>query len=574
MLTLMTQQLADIKRAFEDPLRSLDPDSSLVRLSSKLLDGITRSTTQDEGEESKSSTYEDSKQILAYETGKIPISHRGFAIANALSLRRKTLPTIQRRQPSKTFDSIDEILMPLKSPTLPKLRGRSLSRMAPQQSREVLTLTPLRTVDAADKSNIVYQPRSLALVAKVGETQTMPQAVTAALKQKAVTSKEKEKITHEALESVLEVHSPVGVSETSEFTGVQTQMMMTEPTKQRGSSVTKEQTITDLHPVQEMEQSMHDVVPTIVATAPTSDTMKSVTPKAGTPVEESSPVPEWHALSTSKLVSSTESIAPHETSERLKARIGVTEAKFEIEPTSSEPVTEFDSMHKVTGVWTWLDNMLAATARGTTRPHSVLKSVRLEAKKRAMRGYEMTKPIKMIAMLEEKVARLQHLVDDIEETESWHPTMLRAESDRSGERRTFSLDEESFISISQREEKRTVDVATFGRKRGETRRRVQSRKDVQMAVGLKSITQPSLAKVGAKSYGRGRHFADSIISTETPTADMRAATKYLQAVMPPGHLTRLLAEIRDEKGSPDAVAMLERAFTQAARRTPEAQEQL
>ncbi|KAF8561961.1 hypothetical protein P879_05811, partial [Paragonimus westermani] len=380
----------------------------------------------EETEASKSSAVDQHKEILAYETGKIPISNKAFVLANSLRLHRKTIPNIRRQRPASAMGNLEEPSTS-KSTVMPKLYVRSLHKIATPETKEGLALLPstmLRgPLESRRHKRPLYQTGSLALVAKVEERRSVPRSVTSQT-----------------------VHKPVCI------------------------------------------------------------------------------------------------------------RSKENELRSEEEPDISEPLAEIDeTAGKVAGVWMWLDTLLTAKTKATETPHSALQTFRIEAREKASRGFTRSKTPKMITMLEEKVSRLQHLVQDIEETEVWHPP---TETSRPVEVYAEKRPGYSFYSVSRPALKTTQQIKS---KFGDNKTRQTPTKET-------SFSQTTVLPKLRRRYVRYKPNECAAKSVEKLTANLEAATQYLQSVMSPGRLTELLTKIQSEKTPTDAMAKLEEALLQAAQK--------
>ncbi|CAH8490616.1 unnamed protein product [Heterobilharzia americana] len=112
--TVMTQNLADIKKTFKDPSKHLDPNSPLCRIGRQLRAGISQLSDQVDG---RFRFAEAERDIMAYETDKIQISGE-HSTYESKELQKKEIAVIQARYSStkkplilleeETYDLIDE----------------------------------------------------------------------------------------------------------------------------------------------------------------------------------------------------------------------------------------------------------------------------------------------------------------------------------------------------------------------------------------------------------------------------------------------------------------------------------
>ncbi|KAF7259354.1 hypothetical protein EG68_03454 [Paragonimus skrjabini miyazakii] len=567
MLQLMTQRLADIKRTFDNPTLSIDPNSPLVRLSAKLLDGINMLTEDEETEASKSSAVDQHKKILAYETGKIPITNKAFALANSLRLHRKTIPNIQRQRPASAVGNLEEPST-LRSTVTPKLYVRSLRKTATPETKEVLALLPSTMFRGPLKSRRhkrpLYQTGSLALVAKVGERRSVPQSVTPQTAQKPIYIRHDERPVHLASGRTVQMQASVRASAATE-SKLSVRRAKVLLTRQRRTNSLMLDSLQQVKPLHGEQVLTADVLESMIRIESSRGSYRTEEKELDSKVRKSdgiiaTPIPSTQSI-LSNLVSSSESSPQHTSTSKIKPK--EIELRSEEEPDISEPLAEIDeTTNKAAGVWTWLDTLLTAKTKAAETPHSVLQAFRIEAREKAKSGFARSKTPKMITMLEEKVSRLQHLVQDIEETEVWHPP---TETSRPAERKTPPTDDKrpgySFYSVTVPAFKKAQQIKS---KRGDS-------KTYQTLTKETDLTQTRVLPKLRRRFIRYKPNEYAVTSVEKMTANLDTATQYLQSVLPPGRLTELLTKIQSEKTPTDAMTTLEEALLQAAEKARDAE---
>ncbi|KAF6768583.1 hypothetical protein AHF37_05463 [Paragonimus kellicotti] len=564
MLQLMTQRLADIKRTFDNPTLSIDPNSPLVRLSAKLLDGINMLTEDEETEASKSSAVDQHKKILAYETGKIPITNKAFVLANSLRLHRKTIPNIQRQRPASAVGNLEEPSTS-KSTVTPKSYVRSLREIATPETKEVLALLPSTMLRGPLKSRRhkrpLYQTGSLALVAKVGERRSVSQSVTPQTVQKAIYIKHDKRPVHLASGRTVQMQASVRASAATEFK-LSVRRAKVLLTRQRRTNSLTLDSLQQVKPLRSQQILTADVLESMIRIESSHESHRTEETKLDSKVKKSdgitaTPIPSTQSI-VSNLVSSNESSPQHTSTSKIKSK--EVELRSEEEPDISEPLAEIDdTTSKAAGVWTWLDTLLTAKTKAAETPHSVLQAFRIEAREKASRGFARPKTPKMITMLGEKVSRLQHLVQDIEETEVWHPP---TETSRPVERKTPPTGDRysdkrpgySFHSVT----------APAFKKAKQIKPKLGDNKTHQTLTNETDLSQTTVLPKLRRRFIRYKPNEYAVTSVEKMTANLDTATQYLQSVLPPGRLTELLTKIRSEKTPTDAMATLEEALLQAA----------
>ncbi|KAF5403848.1 hypothetical protein PHET_02848 [Paragonimus heterotremus] len=570
MLQLMTQRLADIKRTFDHPTLSIDPNSPLVRLSAKLLDGINMLTEDEETEASKSSAVDQHKKILAYETGKIPITSKAFALANSLRLHRKTIPNIQRQRPASAVGNLEEPST-LKSTVTPKLYVRSLRKTTTPESKEVLALLPSMMLRGPLKSRRhkrpLYQTGSLALVAKVGERRSVPQPVTPQTAQKPIYIGHDERPVHLASGRTVQMQAPMRASAATE-SKLSVRRAKVLLTRQRRANFLIPDSLQQVKSLHSEQILTADVLESMIRIESSRGSYKTEETKLDSKVKKfdgrtTTPIPSTQSI-LSNLASSNESSPQRTPTSKFKSK--EIELRSEEEQDISEPLAEIDeTTNKVAGVWTWLDTLLTAKTKAAETPHSVLQAFRIEAREKASSGFARSKTPKMITMLEEKVSRLQHLVQDIEETEVWHPP---TEMSRPAERKTPPTGDKrpgySFYSVTAPAFEKSQQIKT----------KHDDSKKYQTLAKEKDLPQTRVLPKLRRRFIRYKPNEYAVTSVEKMTANLDTATQYLQSVLPPGRLTELLTKIQSEKTPTDAMTTLEEALLQAAEKARDAENEL
>ncbi|TGZ59503.1 hypothetical protein CRM22_009011 [Opisthorchis felineus] len=563
-LVMMTGRLSEIHRTFDQNLMQVDPECPLVRLSARLADGLAKLTQEEEAEEDteRSEFDKDGAEIMAFETGKITITSKGFEAANTLSLRRKTMPGVHRRQaPLEKMSGTDETLSPLpplRSPTLPQVRGRAITSFVLEEKQKVLALLPRSVVKSHLKSGqemkLLYHTGSLALVSTDRGAPSSPKPSTPQVPRRPVYKRHKELPVHLARHASPTVRSPE-----PKTTQRQSRSLLTQQ---------KTETISLPNPPWEMPVREDAQEPEIATVPPTASVPSSLEVTELDKLELFKPPDkdedgtssfrtkqsDQTALSVEPSSSSipVKVIAPWERSERLQE---------EFLATSPEEVVVIKESKK-SGVWNWFDNLVQAKNAA-----SKASAVQVDPGRMRQQSFIRLKPIKLLQALEAKVTRLQHLVENIQECPTLSTATLPTDSDQSSDVPVTTTESvvdfmlprkvgESFFSPTTA---RPHKHEKLGKRRSSVKKLLSQRQ-----------ADPELSQLAGLSRTRRRLKKSTDLPTRTSveklTANLDTVTRYLKSVMPPGNLTRLLAQLRSEKTSAEAVAELEGALIEAAQK--------
>ncbi|KER33390.1 hypothetical protein T265_12614 [Opisthorchis viverrini] len=573
-LVMMTGRLSEIHRTFDQHLMQLGPECPLVRLSARLADGLAQLTQEEEAEEDteRSEFDEDGARIMAFETGKIAITSKGFEAANALSLRRKTMPSTHRRQAAlEKMSATDETLSPLpplKSPTLPQVRGRAITGSILEDKQKVLALLPRSVVKSHLKSGqemqLLYHTGSLALVSADRDAPSSSKPSTPQVPRRPVYKRHKELPVHLARHTSPTVRSPE-----PKTTQRQSRPLLAQ---QKTGTISPPNLPWEL-PVREdaQEPEIATVPPTVTVASSLEVTELDKLELFKPPDKDESGISSFQ---TKQLDQTAFSVEPSSSSIPVKI-IAPWERREELQEeflaTSPEEVVVIKESKK-SGVWNWFDNLVQAKTAA-----SKASSVQVDPERKRQQSFIKLKPIKLLRALEAKVTRLQHLVENIQECPTLSIATLHTDSDQTSD--VSSTPTESVVDFMlPRRVGENFFSPTIARPHKQEKLGKQ-RSSVKRLLRHKQA-DPELSQLAGLSRTRRRLKKSTdlptITSVEELTANLDTVTRYLKSVMPPGNLTRLLAQLRNEKTSAEAVAELEGALIDAAQkaRNSEADAQL
>ncbi|KAG5447101.1 hypothetical protein CSKR_107605 [Clonorchis sinensis] len=573
-LVMMTGRLSEIHRTFDQHLMQLDPECPIVRLSARLADGLAQLTQEETEEDTERSEFdEDEARIMAFETGKITITNKGFESANTLSLRRKTIPGVSRQQAAfEKMSRIDETLSPLprlKSPTLPQVRGRAIAHLVLEDRQKVLALLPRSVVKSHLKSGQemqrLYHTGSLALISADRDAPPSPRPSTPQVPRRPVYKRHKELPVHLARHASPTVRSPEPKTRQS-----QSRSLLAKLKTETISPPTSPWELTVREDTQEPEIA---TVPPPTATVASSleltelDKLELFKP----PDKDESGISSFQ---TKQLDQTALNVEPSSSSIPVKI-IAPWERREELQEqflaTSPEEVVVIKESKK-SGVWNWFDNLVQAKSAA-----SKASAVQLDPERRRQQSFIRLKPIKLLQALEAKVTRLQNLVENIQECPTLAIATLPTDSDQTSDVPSTTTESVMDFRLPRRVGANFFSPTTarphkhekLGKRRGSMKKLLPHKQ-----------ADPELSQLAGLSRTRRRLRKSTdlptITSVEKLTANLDTVTRYLKSVMPPGNLTRLLAQLRSEKTSAEAVAELESALIEATQkaRTSEADAQL
>ncbi|CAL8079742.1 unnamed protein product [Calicophoron daubneyi] len=590
LMKLMTQRLSEIKKTFEEPARKMDPHSALARIGRLVMAGVRKLQEERESEGQPTSVEledEQKAQIFAYETGKIPITSKAFATANTLGLRRKTFPVQRRRRKvseqgkkaSVFVDKTTEHVTKPKEEVLPAVHGQTMRQFAQAGARSVLTLLPgVSPKPFFEKDMLAIQESGgLGMVAKAGpgiytglaqkvtpfrseppkgpqvkkitlagERKRMIQRRHYALVIKPPTVEKKgKKAAKKPLRDMIPLTPPV-----TPFAA--RGMEPEEPTIFSLKTLTPQKEYTEgfTIPEDEAQPEGEDVAYRIVSSPYGPMLRPIVRPATGKGMKQV-------AISQQETIMMAEQgrITPITDLTEPTSPIGVRIARPPVEGPEGAPgsKTSDKAQFKPTGVWSWLDQILSVRERDAVIPGATPKTALGKPTKGRV-------PKLVLNLLEQKVTRITHLVKDVEGTEAITKTPDALE-------------------------------AQLAEVRAEIERRSSTQtKRPHFGQSLLSSLLPGIGKSRLSKPPAGEGFKPELpdrkkgqaaqilrsTSTATPVEKLPQgldlATHYLQSVVPPGRLTRLLDNIRSDHVTPDALASLEKALIEAALKAQEAQE--
>ncbi|VDP92419.1 unnamed protein product [Echinostoma caproni] len=214
---------------------------------------------------------------------------------------------------------------------------------------------------------------------------------------------------------------------------------------------------------------------------------------------------------------------------------------------------------RATGIWTWLDTLLASQVKSTTGPQSDYQALSSEIKSETSRKVPRVKGDRLINRFEDKGAHLQYLIKNLEDADQW---TIHLDADES------EIQLEDITSMEEDQTKRAQTLRPSSQLFTSTIPPTQRAKQIRKRLIEKGLLPPIIGRIPHPESDR--MFRQAVRSPRESTGldrfttDLDYATKYLQSVVPPGRLTLLLNDIQRDETSPDALNALEEALLLAA----------
>ncbi|KAA0184055.1 hypothetical protein FBUS_05939 [Fasciolopsis buskii] len=564
ILKLMTEKLSEIKRTFEDPLR--DQESALSRLGTKLLDGWKRMTektkaaAETKAEEEEEEEPEGQQEVVAYETGRIAITARTVSEESRKKLRQKPV-----KRPKVSESPSDRVVIaPILDEDMEKHAPkrahtpRELMLIKPPYA-DVLTMLPgVKKTTTKRVHDIVGSSAPYAVVTNLTSPRISPKlpGIASTPTTRTRGTRRRDSFATPSAVAIREQKLDEHVRSVAwAIKQIPTSKKTKRKTTMKDSSI---QTISSPRSLSSSGRSVDIHSP-----------MESIMVQPGSVEGREPPFRFMSSLGT-PLSSTGAHLGDSTVSEMLKRAV----SPGKVRPQTLEVVGEqVDRMSdeaqrlseieeitpKATGVWTWLDTLLASQAKSPTLPVQFYETMPPESKYGALRRLHKRAGTGLISRFEEKGAHLQYLVRNLEDTH-----MLPCSDRESAPIQIKSTEDEQPKSLQETHRGGPVfTAASPGTQRAE-----QIRKRL--------IEKGMLSPVP----GRGAHLETEKVAQRTSrdsvginrfATDIEYATKYLQTVFQPGQLTQLLNEIQKGGTSLEALSALEEALIIAANKAEAAE---
>ncbi|THD23258.1 hypothetical protein D915_005493 [Fasciola hepatica] len=565
ILKLMTQRLSEIKKAFEDPLR--EQESALSRLGAKLVDGwkhLTEAVTA-EGKLKEEEEFEGEQEMVAFETGRIPITARTASGAAESKWQRKG--GVKRPQPTESpsdrvvvapmlGEDLAKHLSPVKHTATPK----ELATARPPYDNVIALHPGTKKAPSKRARDVSSSPAPFAAVANL-------MGPGASIKLPGIATTPIERAKRGRTQEPLLTHSPIDIRQQKMDTHVRSAILamtgvsIKKKTKTRGAK--RDISIQTLSsPTSSSRAASVEGTASVQSTGKKPEVAERREPpfrfasSTGTPLSSVGALPEIISTESLRREVSPDKVQTH-TLEMVSEQVD--RMSYEAQRLSElEEITP-----KATGVWTWLDTLLAPQTKSSALLQSPYQTSASEQKFGALRRLHRASGTRLISRFEEKGEHLQYLVRNLEDTD-----MLVTPSDQEPapiqvKYMKETEDEQTKITRSKYLSGSLFTAIAPGAQRAEL---------IRKRLVEKGMFSPLAGRTGRGETERvSRHTSKDSVGINRFATDLDFATKYLQTVIPPGRLTLLLNEIQGDETSPDALTALEEALILAANKADAAE---